>query len=81
VTVVTPERELRWQVRFGGVLAAEHGISIESLDDGRVRLVQREHVEGPFAIPVMGRVGDTVRRGIEAMNDALATRAEAQGRP
>jgi hypothetical protein len=76
VTVVTAERELRWTVRFGGMLAAEHGIWIESLDDRRVRLVQREHVEGPLAIPVMGRLGDSVRRSIEAMNDALADRAE-----
>lgn len=80
VTVVEPERELRWRVTVGSVLAAEHVVSIVPTDGegDRVRLVQREEVEGPLAVPAMGLLGGAIRDGLEAMNDALATRVEAR---
>lgn len=82
VTVVEPERELRWQSSVSGVLTTEHAVSIvpsDGADNGdRVRVVQHERLDGPFAIPLMGVMGGAVREGIEAMSEALARRAETR---
>ena len=80
VTVIEPEHELRWQGSVNGVLTTEHAVSIVPAtgaeNEDRVRLVQRERLEGPLAVPVMGVMGAAVREGIEAMSEALAQRAE-----
>jgi hypothetical protein len=80
VTVVEPNRELRWGFSVDDVLRTEHAVSIVPTDGtangGRVRLLQRERVTGPFAVPVMGVLGATVRAGVETMSESLARRAE-----
>jgi len=83
VTVVEPNRELRWQLSVGGVLRTEHAVSITptngTANDGdRVRLLQRERLTGPLAVPLMGVMGATVRNGIEDMTASLAGRAESR---
>lgn len=80
VTVVEPERELRWQVSLGDLVRTEHVVSIERVRSGTVRLEQSERVDGPLAIQFMEHLGGPIRDGIEAMSEALATRAEAEKR-
>lgn len=74
VRVVDPERELRWEVAVGGrgTIDAEHSVTIEPREDGRVVLEQVTRVEGVLAAPLMGRFGAGVRAAMEAMGEALA---------
>lgn len=80
VSVVEEERELRWRGSIKGVITTEHAIQIEELtadtEGERVRVVQRERLDGALALPGMGVLGSTVREGIEDMNAALANRVE-----
>lgn len=71
-------RELHWR---GHVLApwfadGEHWFTIEAIDARRVRFVQRERFSGVlprFAARLLAREAE---RGFEAMNLAIATRAQ-----
>lgn len=73
-----PDRELRWLGHFliPGLFDGEHIFTIEPLEAGRVRFVQREIFTG-LLVPLFMRwmVKDT-RRGFEEMNRALKVRAE-----
>lgn len=81
VTVLDPERELRWATGLpsDGALDAEHAVVLEPDDDGVV-VDQRARFEGALAEPVLGRLSAQVRAGLEAMNEALKERAEARAR-
>ena len=79
VLVADPNRELRWlgHLWLPGLFDGEHSFSIEPLDEGRVRFVQRERFGG-LLLPLLSKMldGDT-RRGFEEMNRALKLRAES----
>ena len=79
-TVLTaePQRELRWRGHLGvpGVFDGEHIFTIEPLDGGRVRFVQREVFTGVL-VPLFARSLDRdTLRGFQEMNQALKERAE-----
>ncbi|VVB92499.1 Polyketide cyclase / dehydrase and lipid transport [uncultured archaeon] len=71
-------RELRWLGHFliPGLFDGEHIFTIETLEAGRVRFVQREIFTGIF-VPLFARGLDKdTRRGFEEMNQALKLLAE-----
>jgi hypothetical protein len=78
ITKVEEGRELRW---FGksllpGFLNSEHIFTIEELQPGHVRFIQREVFDG-FLTILFGKSLDVdVRQGLEDMNNALKKRAE-----
>ena len=80
VTVVEPNRELRWlgHLYVSGLFDGEHRFVLEPLDDGaRTRFVHAETFRGALAGPLLWMAGDDTRAGFEAMNDALKRRAES----
>lgn len=78
VLTVEPNRELRWLGRtlLPGLFDGEHSFRIESLEAGRVRLIQAERFTGLLVPVLSGLLGNT-ERGFQAMNQALKERAEA----
>ena len=78
VTVVRPNRQLAWLGRLfvPHVFDGRHEFLLEPLGDAgdRTRFVQRETFGGVL-VPILLNPG-AVRRGFEAMNAALADRAE-----
>lgn len=79
IRAVSPQRELRWLGRLiaPGIFDGEHSFRIEPLAPNRVRFVQEEHFTGVLSSVIMRFIGDSTRRGFEAMNQALKLRAEA----
>lgn len=81
-TVLTadPERELRWRGAFWvrGLADGEHSFRLETLGDGRTRLVQEERFVGVL-VPFAGRALD-LEADFAAVDAALAEQAE-QGLP
>lgn len=73
-----PGKELRWigKVWIGGIFDGEHSFTIEDAGQGRVRFVQEEKFRG-VAVPFMkGWLESKIQPQFEAMNRALATRAQ-----
>ena len=73
-----PNRELRWLGHFliSGLFDGEHIFTIEPLEAGRVRFVQREIFTG-LLVPLFARsLEKDTRRGFEEMNQALKLQAE-----
>ncbi len=73
-----PNRELRWLGHFliPRLFDGEHIFTIEPLEAGRVRFVQRELFTG-ILVPLFARsLEKDTRRGFEEMNMALKLRAE-----
>ena len=78
ITKVEEGRELRWvgKSSLPGFLSAEHIFTIEELQPGRVRFIQREVFDG-LLTRLFGKSVDTdVRQGFQDMNGALKKRAE-----
>jgi hypothetical protein len=78
ITKVEEGRELRWvgKSSLPGFLNAEHIFTIEELQPGRVRLIQREVFDG-LLTRLFGKSVDTdVRQGFQDMNGELKKRAE-----
>lgn len=75
---VDPDRELRWlgHLFVSGLFDGEHRFELESLDDGRTRLVQSEQFSGLLVRPILRFVGADTEANFEAVNRALKTRAE-----
>lgn len=73
-----PDRELRWLGHFliPGLFDGEHIFTIEPLEAGRVRFVQREIFTGLLVPLFMRWLEKDTRRGFEEMNRALKLRAE-----
>ena len=73
-----PDRELRWLGHFliPGLFDGEHICTIEPLEAGRVRFVQRENFTGLLVPLFMRRMEKDTKRGFEEMNRALKARAE-----
>jgi hypothetical protein len=78
ITKVEKGRELRWvgKSSLPGFLNAEHIFTIEELQPGRVRFMQRQIFDG-LLTRLFGKSVDTdVRQGFQDMNGALKKRAE-----
>ncbi len=73
-----PDRELRWLGHFliPGLFDGEHIFTIEPLEAGRVRFVQREIFTGLLVPLFMRWLEKDTLRGFEEMNRALKLRAE-----
>lgn len=73
-----PNRELRWlgHLLIPGLFDGEHSFTIEPLEAGRVRFVQREIFTGLLVPLFASWLGKDTRRGFEEMNQALKLRAE-----
>ncbi|MEN9231463.1 MAG: SRPBCC domain-containing protein [Thermostichus sp. DG02_5_bins_236] len=79
VLAALPEREFRWLGHFilPGLFDGEHRFHLEALGENQVRLTHSERFSG-LLLPLLSRSLDThVRQGLEAMNQALKSRAEA----
>jgi hypothetical protein len=78
VLAAAPSQELRWLGQLGvpGLFDGEHRFLIEPLGTNRVRFVQEERFTGLLAPLVLRFIERATRRGFEAMNHALKTRAE-----
>ena len=80
VTRVVPDQEFRWLGRLivPGVFDGEHIFEIDPRGGDRVRFVHRECFSGVL-VPVLWKsMGASIRRGFEAMNEALRKRAESE---
>lgn len=75
ITKVEENRELRWLGK-SFVLNGEHIFAIEQLDQGRVRLVQREVFDGLLTVFFGKSTDDDIKAGLEEMNRALKSWAE-----
>lgn len=78
VIKATPCEELRWRGRLGrsGLVNGEHIFRIETVNEERVRFVQREEVTGLLAGSWSARSEEDTWRGFREMNKALKDRAE-----
>jgi hypothetical protein len=83
VLAAAPSQELRWLGQLGvpGLFDGEHRFLIEPLGTNRVRFVQEERFTGLLAPLVLRFIERGTRRGFEAMNHALKTRAEQPSSP
>ena len=77
VVAVEPRRELRWlgHLAIPGLFDGEHGFTIETLGEKRVRLRHTEVMSG-LLVPFLGAMLRDTERGFHAMNNALKARAE-----
>jgi hypothetical protein len=83
VLVRDDAHELRWLGKLGirGLFDGEHIFSLEPLEGGRTRFVQRELFSG-LLVPLFSRMLDgSTRQGFEAMNQALKQRVERTPTP
>ena len=73
-----PNEQLHWQLSMmGGLIKTLRYIEISPLETGCI--VDNGEIFGGFMGPSLGkRMGRTVRRGFQAMNEALKARAEAE---
>ena len=71
-------KELRWigHMLFPGLFDGEHIFIIESVEENKVRFIQRELFRGIFTTLIMKSIGEKTKLGFEAMNRALKERAE-----
>jgi hypothetical protein len=60
-----------------GLFDGEHSFVIEELGPGRTRLVQEETFKGALVPFLSGMLKNETLPGFEAMNKALAARAES----
>jgi hypothetical protein len=73
------DRELRWlgHLLVPGLFDGEHSLTIQPLEENRVRFVQREVFRG-LLVPLFARsLENNTQRGFEEMNNALKGQAEA----
>lgn len=71
-------RLLRWRGTFVGAWlgSGDHRFELEPIDEGRVRLTQIERFGGLLSSVLGSRFAPEIRDGFNAMNVALAARAE-----
>ena len=74
-----PNHQLRWlgQLFVPGLFDGEHSFVIQSLEEDRVRFVQREAFRGLLVALFVRSLDNSTLRGFEEMNRALKERAEA----
>jgi hypothetical protein len=73
------DRELHWRgyVVAPWLACGEHWFTIEPIDSTRVRFVQRERFTGVVPRLAARLLAREVKRGFDAMNEALAARAQS----
>ena len=78
VTVVDPARTFEWLGRLGlpGIFDGRHRFELEPIPTG-TRFVQSESLRGILVRPLRKSLDTSTLAGFEAMNKALAERAEA----
>lgn len=79
VIMADEPHEFRWLGRLfvSGLYDGEHRFVLESLDDGaRTQLTHAETFRGVLVGFINRRIGEDVRTGFEAMNEALKYRVE-----
>lgn len=78
LTVVDEERELRWLGRLvmPGLFDGDHAFTLEPTSDGRTLFKQVESFRGVLVPLLKKSLDSNTRRGFDAMNQALKTRAE-----
>lgn len=71
--------ELAWlgNLWVRGLFDGEHSFRVETIDDGRSRLVQSETFSGLLVAPIDRLFGDDTERNFRAVNAALKARAES----
>ncbi|MEO1652058.1 MAG: SRPBCC domain-containing protein [Bacteroidota bacterium] len=74
-------REFRWRGKlfFKGLFDGEHYFILEALGPEKTRLIHGEQFRGLLVSLVMQQIGESTRKGFEAMNKALKKEAELQG--
>lgn len=74
-----PPKEFRWLGRLllPRIFDGEHIFELETTDEGRTRLLQREEFRGVLVSPLLRWVGKNTQQGFDDMNAALKERAEA----
>ena len=72
-------KELRWigHMLFPGLFDGEHIFIIESVEENKVRFIQKELFKGIFTSLIMKSIGEKTKQGFEAMNRALKERVES----
>jgi len=74
-----PNEQLHWQLSMmGGLIKTLRYIEITPLTEAACIVDNGEFFSGLMGPSLGRRMGRTVRRGFEAMNEALKTRAEAE---
>ncbi len=78
IVKLDPGHEVRWLGHLGvpGLFDGEHGFRVTPAGAGRCRFEHFETFSGLLRAPILWLVGDSTRRGFEAMNIALKARAE-----
>ena len=78
VLYAEPEREFRWlgHMVIPGLFDGEHYFIIEEKSPGRLLFTHGENFSGIFSGLVVKLCGQAIRKGFEAMNEALKHRAE-----
>lgn len=78
VLVNSKDCELRWLgiLGFRGIFDGEHIFTLEAVDPGKTRFVQRELFSGLLVPLFAGKLDKNTRPGFEAMNQALKVRVE-----
>jgi hypothetical protein len=61
-----------------GLFDGEHIFVLEPIEHNRVKFVHREEFRGVLVGLILRMVGESTRRGFEAMNQALKIEAEKQ---
>jgi hypothetical protein len=77
-----PNHQLRWlgHLLVPGLFDGEHSLTIEALEENRVRFVQSEAFRGLLVSLFARSLNNNTRRGFEEMNRALKERAEASAK-
>jgi hypothetical protein len=75
---VDQNKELQWigHMIIPGLFDGEHSFIIESVEDKKVRFIQKELFTGILTPLIMNSIGEKTRYSFEAMNQALKERAE-----
>ena len=72
------ERELRWlgHLLIPGLFDGEHQFLLEPIEGAGTRFIHRESFRGILVPLILKMIGESTRRGFEAMNAALKLRVE-----
>jgi hypothetical protein len=80
VVTVEPGRLLEYAiVNLGGLVKAFRYVEIEPLGPERCAVSNGEIMTGPIGVLLGRAIGEKVRRGLQAMNEALKAKVEAGG--
>jgi hypothetical protein len=80
VLVNTENQEFRWigKLFVKGFFDGEHVFTLEAMEPGKTKFVQRENFTGLFAGLFMRLIGEDTKVGFVAMNEALKSQVESK---